>query len=116
VPRKAASSKPWFTNQSLSVAWSSEPYNLDYQSLVGITMSTAGVTSNQGTFVLEASNDLVTWYTLDVKPPMVLANVDNDFEIHLSVFPYRYGKMTFTPSGVSPDGVISSIISAKAEC
>lgn len=116
MPRKAASTKPWFVNQSLATAWVSDPYPVDYDLVVGITMDVTGVTSNSGQFVVQASNDNLSWYPLDVYPAIFVGNVNSSFDIHLHSVPYRWLRMTFTPGGISPNGVASSIISAKSEC
>jgi hypothetical protein len=116
LPRKAASVKPWFVNQPLSTEWFSDPYAIDYDLVVGITMDVSGVTSNEGRFFVQASNDNSSWYDLNVYPAIFVGNVNNSFNIHLHSVPYRWLRMHFVPAGISPDGVASSIISAKSEC
>jgi hypothetical protein len=116
MPSKATSIKPWFTDQSLSTSFTSDSYPVDYQALIGITMDVVGLTTNSGQFYVQASNDNISWYTLNVSPNITLTNINDSFDIHLHGLPYRFIRMTFTPAGPTPDGSVSAIISAKAVC
>jgi hypothetical protein len=115
MPRKAASVKYLFENQSLATAFTSVSYPVDYQTVVGITMDVVGVTDNVGQFFVQASNDDISWYTLNVSPPIQLTNIADALDIHLHSLPYRWVRMIFTPAGTSPNGSVSAIISAKSE-
>ena len=80
---------------------------------VGITLSTTGVTTNTGAFVVEASIDGMTFIDLGVIPTLVLSNVDNNFIINLNQVPFVAIRVRFTPGGGTPNGVVTGYITGK---
>lgn len=116
----------WPAGTALSVTIHSRPISMKLLDDAGLTINTAGVTTNTGTFIIEGTNDQVydsfgntlasgpTWFTVPVSPTMVLAGANATFEPDLTDFPWAYLRVTFTPA-TSTEGTVTGKFYGKSK-
>jgi hypothetical protein len=99
--------------ESLSAAFSSRPINIQYLDNIGITLACTAITANTGKFVIECTIDGETWIDIEVFPEIQLDDEPDNIIINLNNLPFSQMRVSFTPDGPSPDGVVTGFITAK---
>lgn len=91
---------------SIAASFNSAAFDVNQADNVFIILSTTGVTSNTGTFSVQARikkdiNNFSNWVTLTLDSTPTLASADADFGINLNQIPFDEARVVYTASGTS---------------
>lgn len=110
---------------SLAVEQVTPAFDIRWHDNIGIQLDTTGVTTNTGTFYVEATNQnpfnadgsqvssVISWEALDVEPVNTLTNTDAKFRINANQVPFGFIRVHFVPAGDTPNGTVIGILVAK---
>lgn len=123
---KKSLSQTFWNAVSLATDQFGPAFAVKFHDNIGFTLDTAGVTSNTGTFFIEATNEnpfdsmgrpkvpaITSWEALDVEPVNILAGADAKFRVDLNQVPFAYIRCHFVVAGSTPNGTVVGRIQAK---
>ena len=100
-------------NESLAASFESQEITIQYLDNIGIVLACTGITDNAGEFKVECSIADGIWVDIEVDPQILLTNADENISINLNNLPFNKLRLSFTPAGGTPDGVVTGYITAK---
>lgn len=105
--------------ESLAASFESEPVTITTVTHVGITLETASVTDNTGTFGVQwraykDAQNYSAWATLSLSSTPTLADANMTDLLDLRLPPGQF-RITFTAAGGTPDGTVTAWVTGNSE-
>lgn len=102
----------------LSATYFSQYAEVTQLNLIGYTIETSGVTTNTGSFSIQARNtdlhnNTSAWIDITSAGSYPLANANQNIAVALSGFPWNEVRLKFVPAGGTPNGTAKIFITVK---